>query len=75
MNSGSNERLEELREQVEEQAQELHVAIEELEGVARRAFDVKRRIRERPLIWLGGAFLAGAWLGTKWPAHREGARG
>jgi hypothetical protein len=75
MTPEANERLEVLREQVEEQEQELHVAIEELEGVARRAFDVRRRIRERPLMWLGGAFVAGAWLGAIWPAHREGARG
>ena len=75
MKPDSNERLEVLREQVEEQEQELHVALEELQDVARRAFDVKRRIRERPLLWLGGAFVVGAWLGTMWSAHREGTRG
>jgi hypothetical protein len=75
MKQDSTERLDELREQVEEQEQELHVAIEELQDVARRTFDVRRRIRERPLLWLAGAFAVGAWLGTMWPTHRGGARG
>ena len=75
MKPTSDERLDVLREQVEEQEQELHVALEELEGVARRAFDMRRRIRERPLLWIGGAFVAGTWLGSIWAANREGARG
>jgi hypothetical protein len=70
----SPERLDELRERVEEQEQELHVALEELEDVARRAFDPQRWIRSHPWLWIGGALLAGAWLGARWPAHREGAR-
>lgn len=74
MKPASDERLDVLREQVEEQEQELHVALEELEGVARRAFDVRRRIRQRPLLWLGGAFVVGAWLGTIW-VNRGEARG
>jgi len=71
----SPDRLEELRERVEEQEQELHVALEELEDVARRAFDPRRWIRARPILWIGGAFLVGAWLGAQWPAHSEGGRG
>ena len=74
MNSSSHERLEELREQVEEQEQELHVALEELEGAARRAFDVRRQIRSRPFVWIGGAVLIGAWLGARWSAHRVEGR-
>jgi hypothetical protein len=75
MKPASDERLEDLREQVEEKEQELHVALEELEGVARRAFDVRRQIRQRPFLWIGGALVAGAWLGARWNANREGARG
>ena len=75
MNAASDERLEVLREQVEEKEQELHVALEELEGVARRTFDIGRRIRQRPWLWLGAAFVAGAWIGSMWFGDREGARG
>jgi hypothetical protein len=71
----SHERLDELRERVEEQEQELHVALEELEDVARRAFDPRRWIRAHPLLWIGGAFLAGAWLGTRTHANQEDTRG
>jgi hypothetical protein len=74
MSSPPHQHLDSLRESVEEQEHELHVALEELEGAARRAFDMRRWIRSRPLLWIGGAFLAGAWLGAQWPAHRNGAR-
>ena len=75
MKAASDERLDVLREQVEEKEQELHVALEELEGAARRTFDVARRIRQRPWLWLGAAFVAGACLGSMWFGNREGARG
>ena len=65
MSSSSDQRLDALREQVEEQEAELHVAVEELEVVARRAIDVRNWIRSRPLVWLGGALLLGAWLGGR----------
>jgi len=71
MNGPSHERLDALREGVEEQEHELHVALEELEGVARRAFDVRRWIRARPQLWIGGAFLVGAWIGVRTRANRE----
>jgi hypothetical protein len=68
----TDERLNTLRERVEEQEQELHVALEELQGVARRTFDVRRWIRSQPGLWIGGALLAGIWLGTRAHANREG---
>jgi hypothetical protein len=61
----AEERIEELQELVEEQEVELHDAVEELEHVARRAIDVRHWIQERPLVWIGGAFLVGAWLGGR----------
>jgi len=61
----SEERIEELKELVEEQQVELHDAVEELEEVARRAVDVREWIQTRPLAWIGGAFLVGAWLGGR----------
>jgi len=74
MSLSSNERIDELRESVEEKEQELHVALEELEGVARRAFDVRRRIRSQPFLWIGGALLVGTWLGARWSAHQQEMR-
>jgi hypothetical protein len=74
MKTASDDRLDVLREQVEEKEQELHVALEELEGAARRTFDVGRRIRQHPWLWLGAAFLAGAYVGSMF-GNREGARG
>ncbi len=61
----SEQRIEELQELVEEQEVALHDAVEELEHVARRAIDVRRWIQTRPLAWIGGAFLVGAWLGGR----------
>ena len=63
----SEERLEVLRDLVEEQETALHVAVGELEDVARRVIDVRFWIRSRPFLWVGGAFLIGAWLGGRRP--------
>ena len=65
MSSPSDPRLDELRERVEEQEAELHVAVEELQDVARRAVDVRYWVRSRPVVWIAGAFLLGAWLGGR----------
>jgi hypothetical protein len=59
----SEEKIEVLRELVEEQEAELHVAVEELEVAARRSIDARNWIRHRPFAWTAGAFLVGAWLG------------
>ena len=75
MSGSAHERRDALRDRVEEQEHELHVALEDLEGVARRAFDVRRWIRARPALWIGGALLVGAWLGARAYASREGASG
>jgi hypothetical protein len=61
----SEERIEVLRELVEEQEAELHVAVEELEVAARRTIDFRNWIRHRPFVWTAGAFLIGAWLGGR----------
>ena len=63
----SEERIEVLRDLVEEQQTELHSAVGELEDVARRAIDARYWIRSRPFLWVGGAFLIGAWLGGRRP--------
>jgi hypothetical protein len=63
--SSSDHRIDALRDLVEEQETELHVAVGELEVVARRAIDARYWIRSRPFAWVGGAFLVGAWLGGR----------
>jgi hypothetical protein len=65
MSSSSDPRLDVLRELVEEQEAELHLAVEELEDVTRRTIDVRHWIRSRPFLWTAGAFLVGAWLGGR----------
>jgi hypothetical protein len=65
VSSSSDQRLDQLRELVEEQETELHVAVGELEDVARRAIDARHWIRSRPFLCVAGAFLVGAWLGGR----------
>ena len=65
MSSSAGERLDTLRERVEEQEVELHDAVQEFEDVARRAIDARHWIRSRPFLWAAGAFLLGAWLGGR----------
>jgi len=65
VSSSSDQRLDQLRELVEEQEMELHVAVGELEDVARRAIDARHWIRSRPFLCVAGAFLVGAWLGGR----------
>jgi hypothetical protein len=61
----SSEKIEVLRELVEEQEAELHVAVEELEVAARRSIDARNWIRHRPFVWTAGALFVGAWLGGR----------
>ena len=65
MSSPSDQRLDQLRELVEEQETELHAAVGELEDVARRVIDARYWIRSRPLLCVAGAFIVGAWLGGR----------
>jgi hypothetical protein len=63
--SSADQRLDALRERVEEQEVELHDAVQEFEDVARRAIDARQWIRSRPFLWVAGAFFVGAWLGGR----------
>ena len=65
MSSSSDQRLDQLRELVEEQETELHVAVGELENVARRVIDARYWIRSRPFLCVAGALFVGAWLGGR----------
>ena len=63
----SEERMEVLREQVEEQEAQLRESVVELEHVAKQAVDVRHWIRTRPYLWMAGALVMGAWLGGRRP--------
>jgi hypothetical protein len=65
VSSSADQRLDALRERVEEQEVELHDAVQEFEDVARRAIDARQWIRSRPYLWAVGALLVGAWLGGR----------
>jgi hypothetical protein len=65
VSSSADQRLDALRERVEEQEVELHDAVQEFEDVARRAIDARQWIRSSPYLWAVGAFLVGAWLGGR----------
>jgi hypothetical protein len=65
VSSSADQRLDALRERVEEQEVELHDAVEEFEDVARRAIDARHWIRSSPFLWAVGAFFVGAWLGGR----------
>jgi hypothetical protein len=65
VSSSADQRLDALRERVDEQEVELHDAVQELEDVTRRAIDARHWIRSSPFLWAAGAFLVGAWLGGR----------
>jgi hypothetical protein len=51
--------------EVERSQAELREAIEELQTVVQRRFDLAHRIAERPVPWLIGGFLFGVWMSRK----------
>ncbi|MCW5890826.1 MAG: hypothetical protein KIT14_09760 [bacterium] len=52
-----------LEHRVAEHRDELRTALHDLERAARARVDVRDAVRERPVPWLVGALLLGAWLG------------
>ena len=56
-----------LLQSIEEDRQEVRVALRELTGAAEQKFDVAERIRTAPLSWTIGGFLVGIWLGSRTP--------
>ncbi|MDZ4684424.1 MAG: hypothetical protein SH850_04990 [Planctomycetaceae bacterium] len=62
--TGFADQREELLESIEREQEEVRVAVQELAGAARSAFDLNGYIRSAPLAWTLGAFLVGAWLGS-----------
>lgn len=59
------ERREDLLQSIEHDREEVRVALHELTGAAGLKLDVGERIKASPLTWAIGAFLVGAWLGSR----------
>jgi len=56
---------EDLLQSIEQDQEEVRVAVQDLTVAARSKLDVSEHIKESPLTWAMGAFLVGAWLGTR----------
>lgn len=63
-------KLEQLRESVEQDQQELRRAVDELTTAAQTKFVFGDRLAEQALPALGGMFLLGLWLGHRSPRSR-----
>lgn len=59
------EQREDLRQSIARDEEEVRLAVRELTGAARSTFDVSEHIKKFPLAWVMGAFLVGAWLGSR----------
>lgn len=54
-----------LLESIERDQEEVRIAVQELAGAARSAFDLNEYIRSAPFAWTLSAFVVGAWLGSR----------
>lgn len=59
------EQREDLLQSIERDQEEVRVAVQELTAAARSTLDVSELIKKFPLTWAMGAFLVGAWLGSR----------
>lgn len=59
------EQREDLLHLIEQDEEEVRIALHELTDAAEQKFDVSERIKAAPLVWTAGAFLIGAWLGSR----------
>lgn len=63
--SDFDERRQDLLESIERDEEEVRVAVHQLTTVAGAKLDIAEYIKRFPLSWSIGAFLVGAWLGTR----------
>ncbi len=69
------EQREDLLQSIERDQEEVRVAVQELTGAAHSTLNVSEHIKEFPLTWAMGAFLVGAWLGSRGaPLNATGQR-
>jgi hypothetical protein len=64
-NSGFAEQRRDLLQSIEQDREEMRVALHELTGAVGFQLDVSERIKASPLKWAIGAFLFGMWLGGR----------
>lgn len=55
----------EIEREIAAAREDLARTVRELEQSVRRRFDWRWTVRERPLTWLGVAFVLGLWLGRR----------
>jgi hypothetical protein len=60
-----NEEIAQQRAEVERHTRELDEALEKLKQATKRPLGLADRIREEPLLWLGGAVVVGLILGSR----------
>jgi hypothetical protein len=53
-----------LEARLEREKEALAETLEDLGQIARDRTDLRRRVRERPVVWLAGALAIGFWLGA-----------
>lgn len=63
--NGFAEQREDLLQSIERNQEEVRVAMHELTSAAQSTLNVSEHIKEFPLTWAIGAFLVGAWLGSR----------
>jgi len=59
------EQRDDLLQSIARDAEEVRLAVQELTGAARSTLNVSEHIKKFPLTWAMGAFLVGAWLGSR----------
>ena len=65
---------EDLLQSIEQDQEEVRVAVQELTVAARSKLDVSEHIKESPLTWAMGAFLVGFWLGSRGTTPNAGGQ-
>jgi len=65
MSTDFAEQRDELLQSIEQDEEEVRIALHELGEAAEQKLDVSERIKTSPLTWAFGAFLVGAWLGAR----------
>lgn len=54
-----------LREQVQQEEQELRQAVEDLKEAVRKPFRIIERVQANPVPWMLSGALLGIWLGSR----------
>ena len=63
--NGSDENDQPAVPDVQRSEEELRQALNDLQTAVQKKFDLRERIAESPVVWLGAAFCVGLWLGSR----------